>query len=181
MRQNSPEELKFRVTARRDKLFVGRVSGQLQLPEHEAGELTAAALAVQDGSGHDADLLGLATKVLIGHWHRDEAFVDLALDDGDPHLRSVADVTGYHVHAHDGDIGHVEDLLAESSGWGIHYVIIDTKNWWFGKHVLISPYAVKSIDWFNRQSGLDINRDKVKSSPPWDPANKVDQAYERRL
>ncbi|MGE3248503.1 MAG: PRC-barrel domain-containing protein, partial [Beijerinckiaceae bacterium] len=31
--------------------------------------------------------------------------------EGDPHLRSISEVTGYYIHAKDGDIGHVEDFL----------------------------------------------------------------------
>lgn len=112
---------------------------------------------------------------------RDVARDDLALDDGDPHLRSAAEVTGYHVHASDGSIGHVEDLLVDSTGWGIRYLIVDTKNWWFGKHVLLSPYAVKRIDWSDREVRLDIDREKVKASPPWDPVDEINEAYERRL
>ena len=112
---------------------------------------------------------------------RDIEYGDVALDDGDPHLRSVAEVTGYHVQARDGAIGHVEDILVDSTGWGLRYLIVDTKNWWFGKHVLISPYAVTRIDWPDRQVLLDIDRDKVKASPPWDPIDEIDEAYERRL
>ena len=37
-------------------------------------------------------------------------------DDQDPHLRSVAEVDGYHVHAIDG-IGLVQDLLDADDGW----------------------------------------------------------------
>ncbi len=112
---------------------------------------------------------------------RDDAHGDLALDDGDPHLRSAAEVTGYHIHARDGTIGHVEDLLVDSTGWGIRYLIVDTKNWWFGKHVLISPYAVEGIDWSAHHIRLDIDRDKVKASPPWDPIDEINEAYEQRL
>ena len=61
------------------------------------------------------------------------------LNDGDPHLRSTAAVTGYHIHASDRLIGHVENLLIDDVTWGIRYLIIDTKNWWPGKHVLMSP------------------------------------------
>ena len=32
-------------------------------------------------------------------------------DDGDPHLRSIGQVLGYHIHASDGEIGHVNDFL----------------------------------------------------------------------
>ena len=102
-------------------------------------------------------------------------------DDGDPHLRSIAEVTGYHVHATDGGIGHVENFLVDSASWGIRYLVVDTSNWWVGQHVLMSPYAIKQVDWPNHDVRLDITRDKVKSSPPWNPADIVDGTFERRL
>ena len=60
-----------------------------------------------------------------------------------PHLRSVEAVTGYHIHASDGEIGHVEDFLVEDADWSIHYLVVDTKNWWPGKKVLISPRSAR--------------------------------------
>ncbi|MGI4955241.1 MAG: PRC-barrel domain containing protein [Janthinobacterium lividum] len=119
----------------------------------------------------------------IGAVSRDDAAEhgDTAVDEGDPHLRSAAELTGYHIHARDGGIGHVENLLIDSEGWGIRYLIVDTSNWWIGRHVLISPYAVTSIDWLDQQIRLDLGRDQVKASPPWDPAEIISEAYERRL
>ena len=105
----------------------------------------------------------------------------LGLNDGDPHLRSTAAVTGYHIHASDRQIGHVENLLIDDVTWGIRYLIIDTKNWWPGKHVLMSPYAVPEISWSKHQVRLDVSRELVKSSPPWSPLDLIDQAYEERL
>jgi PRC-barrel domain len=100
---------------------------------------------------------------------------------GDPHLRSIAEVTGYGIVASDGTIGHVEDFLLDDSAWDIRYVIVDTKNWWPGKHVLISPFAVREIRFESRVVQLDVTREKVKASPPWDPANRPDVTYEKRL
>ncbi len=102
-------------------------------------------------------------------------------DDGDPHLRSIAEVTHYHVQSTDGGIGHIQDLLVDNASWGIRYLIVDTSNWWFGQHVLISPYAVKSIEWHDRDVRLDIPRDRVKSSPSWNPGDVISTAYEQRL
>ena len=53
---------------------------------------------------------------------------EINFEDGDPHLRSIAEVTGYHVHATDGNIGHVEDFLVESDNWGVRYLVVDTSN-----------------------------------------------------
>ncbi len=101
--------------------------------------------------------------------------------EGDPHLRSIAAVTGYHVHATDGDIGHVQDILIEESGWAIRYVIVDTKNWWPGQHVLVAPFAVKSVSWEDQKLNLNITKAQVKSSPPWDPLAQIDEAYQHNL
>jgi sporulation protein YlmC with PRC-barrel domain len=107
--------------------------------------------------------------------------VQSRLDDADPHLRSIAAVMGYHIRATDGQIGHVENLLVDDTGWGIRYLVVDTSNWWLGKHVLVSPYAVQDISWSDHQIRLDVARDQVKASPPWDPSDLIDESYERRL
>ena len=112
---------------------------------------------------------------------RAEASHDDGRDEGDPHLRSISEVTGYHVHATDGDIGHVENFLVDSESWGVRYLIVNTSNWWVGQHVLMSPHAVKDVDWSDRHIRLDVTRDKVKSSPSWNPANIVEGDFEKRL
>lgn len=102
-------------------------------------------------------------------------------DDGDPHLRSMLAVQDYQIHATDGTIGHVENLLLDDATWTIHYLIVDTRDWWFGVHVLIAPYAVSSIDWSEKQIRLNVSREQVKTSPPWDPASLVESMDERGL
>ncbi|MEJ0069737.1 MAG: PRC-barrel domain-containing protein [Pseudomonadota bacterium] len=99
----------------------------------------------------------------------------------DRHLRSIATLTGSDIQALDGEIGHVEDLLVEEAGWRVRYITVDTKNWWPGEKVLISPRSVREIDWTNRLVHLDVDRQKVKDSPPYDPAVTVDGAYDETL
>ena len=106
---------------------------------------------------------------------------DTRRDDDDPHLRSIEAVTGYHIHASDGEIGHVEDFLLDDSDWSIHFLVVDTKNWWAGKKVLISPRSVREIDWNDRLVNLDVDCQKVKDSPPYDASTTVDGAYEKRF
>jgi hypothetical protein len=43
---------------------------------------------------------------------------DAQPNEGDPHLRSIAAVTGYDIHATDGGIVHVEDFLVDDADWG---------------------------------------------------------------
>ena len=63
---------------------------------------------------------------------------------------------GYTVHALDGDIGHVENVLADDANWEIRYLIIATRNWWPGKIVQLAPYAVKDIDWFGQRINMNV-------------------------
>jgi len=99
----------------------------------------------------------------------------------DPHLRSVDAVEGYHIRATDGEIGHVDDVLVEEVDWSIRYFVVDTKNWWPGKKVLISPRSVEQIEWRDRVVDIDVVRGTVKSSPAYDASTAVDRDYENRF
>jgi hypothetical protein len=102
-------------------------------------------------------------------------------EDNDLHLRSVKAVTGYHIQASDGEIGHVADFLVEDADWSIHYFVVDTQNWWPGKKVLISPRSIRDIDWTNNLVNLNVMRQRVKDSPAYDAAAAVDRAYENHF
>jgi hypothetical protein len=101
--------------------------------------------------------------------------------DGGDHLHSVASFRGYYVHALDGDIGHVENLLADDMNGEIRYLVIATRNWWPGKVVQLAPYAVKDIDWFGQHINMNVTRDQVRSAPAWDPLALADEAREDEL
>lgn len=100
---------------------------------------------------------------------------------GDPHLRSTNEVMGYYIQARDGDIGHVENFLINNESWAVHYLIVDTRNWWPGKKVLVSPSWVEEILWDESQVSIDLNRETIKNSPEYDPDAPVDQVYQTRL
>jgi hypothetical protein len=104
----------------------------------------------------------------------------VAVREGEPSLRSTSDVMGYYVHARDGDIGHIADFLIDNDNWAIRYLVIDTRNWWPGKKVLVAPHWVSSISWPARTVRFDATRQRIKSSPDYDPA-AFDRGYEARL
>ncbi len=114
-----------------------------------------------------------------GSMRREEDIVASQRSDDDPHLRSIEAITGYHIHAADGEIGHVEDFLFEDADWSIHYLVVDTKNWWPGKKVLVSPRSVTEIDWTDSLVKINVDRQKVKDSPAYDASATVDRDYEK--
>ena len=98
--------------------------------------------------------------------------------EGDPDLRSMSAVTGYHIEATDGEIGHVEGFLVETTDWRIRYIIINTRNWWPGQKILISPRSVTTIEWPASLLHLGLTREKIRGGPRYDPAMTVDDAYD---
>ncbi|KXF76605.1 hypothetical protein ATN84_11140 [Paramesorhizobium deserti] len=101
-------------------------------------------------------------------------------DEGDPHLCSTEEVTGYYIQAKDGDIGHIEEFLIDLDNWTIRYLVVDTRNWWPGKKVLVAPRAVTSVDWAKEMVDVNLTRDQVKNAPEYDPTQAVDRLYEER-
>ncbi|MEI9996911.1 MAG: PRC-barrel domain-containing protein [Rhizomicrobium sp.] len=112
---------------------------------------------------------------------REKAIDDAQRNRDDPALRSANEVTGYHILASDGEIGHVADFLVEDDDWSIHYLVVDTKNWWPGRKVLISPMSVRKIEWAERRVNLGAGRQKVKDSPAYDPSMTIDPLYEKNF
>ena len=100
---------------------------------------------------------------------------------GDPNLRSAREVTGYHVVATDDEIGHIEDFLLEDQSARIRYVVVDTKNWLPGKHVLLAPRWIREVNWADSKVHVDMNRKAVEGSPQFTSIAQLDPQYEERL
>lgn len=122
-----------------------------------------------------------AQSALVADAERRAAEAESPPLDGADHLHSAAEFKGYGVHALDGDIGHVENLLADDANWDIRYLVVATRNWLPGRIVQLSPYAVKDIDWYGEHVNMNVTRDQVRSAPPWDPAAMADEVTEADL
>ena len=99
----------------------------------------------------------------------------------DPHLRSCKAVTGYHIHATDGDIGHVAGYLVDEQTWAIRYLLVDTSNWWLGHKVLIAPAWITGVHWTDQTVAVNLSRESVKSAPVYDSAETWSQELDQNL
>ncbi len=99
----------------------------------------------------------------------------------DPHLRSTNEVSGYHIQASDGEIGHVEDFVIDDDTWAIRYLVVATKNWWTGNKVLIAPQWIKEIRWDESKVFLNLSREIVKESPAYSEESLLTRDYEAGL
>lgn len=86
------------------------------------------------------------------------------------------------VRARDGDVGSVSDFVFDDERWAIFYLIVDTGNWFrSGRKVLLSPTWVEAIDWTGHDVEVDLSRETIKNSPPFDAEDLIDRSYEKRL
>ncbi|MHB8580839.1 MAG: PRC-barrel domain-containing protein [Ignavibacteriaceae bacterium] len=99
----------------------------------------------------------------------------------DLHLRSTREVKGYHIHAKDGEIGHLEDYIVDDEKWYICFLIVDTHNWLPGKKVLIMPRWIKRIDCDESKVYVNLSQESIKNSPVFDFSIPVDKDYEKDL
>jgi uncharacterized protein YrrD len=99
----------------------------------------------------------------------------------DPSLRSTHDVSGHSIEAADGGIGHVEDFIIDDETWAIRYLLIDTRNWWPGKKVLVAPQWVERVSWNESTVFVNLSRETIKQSPEYTEESLLTREYETRL
>jgi sporulation protein YlmC with PRC-barrel domain len=92
-------------------------------------------------------------------------------DDGSPtydlHLQSAKAVSGYTIHASDGEIGHLNNYIIDDEMWVLTELVVDTANFFGGKKVLIDVNHVEGVDWHNFELFINITKDAIKSSPEY--------------
>jgi len=102
-------------------------------------------------------------------------------ESADSHLRSTEEVTGYLIEAADGQIGHVADFIVDDETWAIRYLEVDTRNWWPGKRVLVSPQWVDNVSWPDSKVYLHLSRETIKNGPEYIESMPITREYENRL
>jgi hypothetical protein len=99
----------------------------------------------------------------------------------DPHLHSANEVTGYYIEATDGDIGHVEQFLIDDESWAIRYMVVDTRNWWPGKKVLVAPQWIERASWEDSRVYVNLSRNNIQQAPEYDLNRLPSRDYELTL
>jgi len=84
------------------------------------------------------------------------------------HLRSAKQITGYLIHAVDGEIGHVKDFVVNLKNGLITFFIVDTRNLLAGRKVLLSTKKIKRIEWADAEVYVNVTRGSIIESPEFD-------------
>ena len=112
--------------------------------------------------------------------HR-EAQRERQREHADPHLRSCRAIMNYHIHAADGEIGHVQGFLVDDETWAIRYVVANTSNWWLGHEVPIARERIKEVSWSGASITVDVTREAVRDALLVDPSTPLDRECVRDL
>lgn len=104
---------------------------------------------------------------------------------GDPNLRSSREVRNYHVEAHDGEVGKLEDFIVEDESWIIRYLVLTLMYAKYskqkGEKVLLSPLWIKKVDWERSKVFVEMTRDRIWNSQKYNPSAPVNREYEVAL
>lgn len=85
-------------------------------------------------------------------------------------VHRLSRVQGFHVHATDGAIGHVDDFLMDEQLSRLCFLVVDTSNWLGGKWVAVSPASVTDVDWIEQIVHVAMTRDEIRRSPSMEEA-----------
>ena len=99
----------------------------------------------------------------------------------DSHLRGSEAVTGYHIEAADGEIGHVDGFVVDDEAWAIRYIEVATRNWWPGNKVLVSPAWIERVSWTDSKVYVGLSREAIKNGPEYAESTPITREYENRL
>ena len=88
---------------------------------------------------------------------------------------------GHSIQARNGEIGHVEDFVVDDATWTIRYLIVDTRDWWPGKKVLISTRWVERINWSESKVFINLTRETIKQGPEYTKEALITRDYEMKL
>ena len=86
-------------------------------------------------------------------------------------LHKFSKIRGFHIHATNGEIGHVDDFLLDESTWALRYLVVDTSNWIGGKRVLVSPQVITRLDPERERIDVSLTREQIEHSKSLDTAD----------
>lgn len=100
---------------------------------------------------------------------------------GDPNLRSFKEITGYTFRASDGEVGDVDDMVVDTTGWNIPFLVLETGSWYSGDKILASTNILDNVQWDNSAVHVAYPTENFRNCPVFDTDSLKNQDYERKL
>ena len=85
---------------------------------------------------------------------------------------------GYKLDALDGEIGKVKEFYFDDRDWTIRYLVVETGSWLIGRQVLISPYALVSVNKGEQNIAVNLTKKQIEDSPSLESDKPVSHQFE---
>lgn len=86
----------------------------------------------------------------------------------------TGDVTGYTIHATDGEIGKVDKANNETDS---NYLIVSTGPWIFGKTVMLPAGVISRVDRENETVYVGLAKEQIKNAPEYSEGAHENETY----
>jgi hypothetical protein len=88
------------------------------------------------------------------------------------------DISGFKVHAADGEIGSVDEATYDT---GSSFIVVDTGPWIFGKKVLLPAGVIERVDVANLKLFVNRTKDEIEKAPEFDAQRYHEEAYRNNV
>ncbi|SDK48854.1 PRC-barrel domain-containing protein [Sediminibacillus albus] len=127
----------------------------------------------------DVPLVGTVDEKLPDRPEDESA--DLA-DEITHNLREIDELKeSFTVHASDGKIGKIDDVVIDDNNWKLRYLVVETGQDYRWKYVLLSPDWTQSVDWVDNNIYLDVTLEVVRTGPGIQEKGDISRQYEQEL
>ncbi|MFN2312044.1 MAG: PRC-barrel domain-containing protein [Spirochaetia bacterium] len=96
-------------------------------------------------------------------------------------LRSCNEVTGYHVHAVDGEVGKVRDFWFEYETWRLRYLQIELTKSEKSRQILVSTKSVDQVIWAASSVQMNHSTEKFRFAPVYSPGSTITRDLEHDI
>ncbi|WP_087973389.1 PRC-barrel domain-containing protein [Oceanobacillus rekensis] len=95
-------------------------------------------------------------------------------DKNEKHLRSEDETIGFKVHAKDGKIGKLVDMIYDSEQWKINYIVVNSNENLLEEELYIYRVEqIKTVDWFEKDLYINDSVKGISSSKPFTSKDEI--------
>lgn len=93
-------------------------------------------------------------------------------------IHDLEDLNDASVHAVDGAIGRVCNILFDDRSWTVRYLVVDVRTWMVRHDVVIPVEAIKRLAWDVKSIDVQLTRAELRASPGLDSLRPVSRQQE---
>jgi uncharacterized protein YrrD len=94
-------------------------------------------------------------------------------------LHKTKTLIGYSIqNAHDETIGKVKDVYFDDRHWTVRYLVVSTGSWLTGRQVLLSPYALVTVNDHEQNIVANLTKKQIEDSPSLNSDKPVSRQFE---